>query len=51
MIHEVNSVLDAIIAAGHLDSENWDRQIEADSDDGKLDFLIDEAFETKEKVH
>ena len=32
-----------------LDSEKWDRQIEVDSEDGKLDFLIDEAFEAKEK--
>ena len=32
-----------------LDWENWDRQIEADSESGKLDFLIAEAFEVKEK--
>lgn len=32
-----------------LDWEKWNRQIEADSDDGKLDFLIDEAIEAKEK--
>ncbi|MCY4603956.1 MAG: hypothetical protein OXE49_06960 [Gemmatimonadetes bacterium] len=32
-----------------LDWENWDRQIEADSESGKLDFLIAEAFEAKEK--
>ena len=32
-----------------LDWEKWDRQIEADSDGGKLDFLIAEAFESKEK--
>lgn len=25
-----------------LDWEKWDRQIEADSESGKLDFLIDE---------
>ena len=31
------------------DWENWDRQIEADSESGKLDFLIAEAFEAKEK--
>ena len=31
------------------DWENWDRQIEADSKSGKLDFLIAEAFEAKEK--
>ena len=32
-----------------LDWENWDRQIEADSKSGKLDFLIAEAFEAKKK--
>lgn len=31
-----------------LDREKWDRQIEADSKAGKLDFLISEAFEEKE---
>lgn len=32
-----------------LDWEKWDRRIEADSKGGKLDFLIAEAFEAKEK--
>lgn len=32
-----------------LDWEKWDRQIESDSDAGKLDFLISEALEEKEK--
>ena len=32
-----------------LDWEKWDRQIEADSEQGKLDFLIAEAQEAKEK--
>ena len=32
-----------------LDWEKWDRQIEADSKSGKLDFLIAEALETKEE--
>ncbi len=32
-----------------LEWETWDRQIEADSNAGKLDFLIDEALEAKEK--
>ena len=32
-----------------LDWEKWDRQIETDSENGKLDFLIAEAFEIKEK--
>ena len=31
------------------DWENWDRQIEADSDTGKLDFLITSVTEAKEK--
>ena len=29
------------------DWELWDKQIEADSDAGKLDFLFDEALEAK----
>ncbi len=32
-----------------LDWQKWDRQIEADSEQGKLDFLIAEAQEAKEK--
>ena len=32
-----------------LDWEEWDQQIEADSDDGKLDFLIAEAAEAKQR--
>lgn len=32
-----------------MDWENWDRQIEAASNNGKLDFLIAEAFEAKDK--
>lgn len=31
------------------DWEKWDRQIEADSESGKLDFLIDEALNEKAK--
>ena len=31
------------------DWEKWDRQIEADSESGKLDFLINEALEEKAK--
>jgi hypothetical protein len=31
------------------DWEKWDRQIEADSESGKLDFLIREAFDEKAK--
>ena len=29
------------------DWKEWDQQIEADSDDGKLDFLVDQATEAK----
>ena len=32
-----------------LDWEKWDRQIEEDSEQGKLDFLVAEAQEAKEK--
>ena len=32
-----------------LEWDEWDRQIEADSNAGKLDFLIAEAREAKEK--
>ena len=32
-----------------LEWEKWDLQIETDSENGKLDFLIAEAFEAKEK--
>ena len=31
-----------------LEWDEWDRQIEEDSNAGKLDFLIDEAREAKE---
>ena len=31
------------------DWEKWDRHIEADSESGRLDFLIEEAFEAKRK--
>jgi len=31
-----------------LDWEKWDKQIEADVDEGALDFLISEALEAKE---
>ena len=32
-----------------LDWEEWDQEIEADSADGKLDFLIAEATEAKQR--
>jgi hypothetical protein len=31
------------------DWQKWDRQIEMDSESGKLDFLIKEAFDEKKK--
>lgn len=31
------------------DWEKWDRQIEMDSESGKLDFLVEEALEEKRK--
>lgn len=31
-----------------LDWERWDKQIEADADEGALDFLIADALEAKE---
>lgn len=31
-----------------LDWEQWDKQIEADADEGALDFLIADALEAKE---
>ena len=30
-----------------LDWEKWDRQIKGDSEEGRLDFLIEEALEAK----
>ena len=32
-----------------LDWKKWDQQIEADSQDGKLDFLVAQALEAKSK--
>ena len=31
-----------------MDWQKWDRQIESDSRDGKLDFLIDKGLKAKE---
>ena len=31
------------------DRERWDKEIEADSEAGKLDFLVREAFDAKAK--
>lgn len=33
------------------DWEQWDKQIEANSESGKLDFLIKEAFDEKARGH
>lgn len=33
------------------DWAEWDEQIERDSESGKLDFLVQEAFEEKKKGH
>ena len=58
---KINEIQDAIMALpesdflelrkwfSELDWKKWDRQIEADSKSGKLNFLISEAFEEKEK--
>ena len=43
------SNIEAIKSANKKDWDKWDRQIEADSKSGKLDFLIAEALEEKEK--
>ena len=32
------------------DWQEWDREIEADSKNGKLDFLIEEALREKEQI-
>jgi hypothetical protein len=32
------------------DWEIWDQELEQDSNEGKLDFLINEAFEAKKKL-
>ena len=32
---------------GELDWNKWDEQIEADSKNGKLDFLVDQAMDAK----
>lgn len=58
---EVSSIKAAIEALGEeeygqlrrwfseIDWEKWDRQIESDSESGKLDFLLDEALDEKSK--
>ncbi len=58
---KINEIQDAIMALPESDYREfrlwftelnwrkWNRQIEADSKEGKLDFLISEAFDEKEK--
>lgn len=58
---KINEIQDAIMALSEsdyrelrqwfseLDWNKWDREIEADSKAGKLDFLISEALDEKEK--
>ncbi len=57
-VDEIKSVIDALPEEDYIklrvwfaekDWELWDRQIEDDSLSGKLDFLIEEAFEEKMK--
>ena len=43
------SNIEAIKSVNKKDWDKWDKQIEADSKSGKLDFLIAEALEEKEK--
>jgi len=55
-VDEIKSVIDALPEKDYVelrvwfaekDWELWDKQIENDSLSGKLDFLIEEAFEEK----
>lgn len=55
-VDEIKSVIDALPKEDYIelrvwfaekDWELWDKQIENDSLSGKLDFLIEEAFEEK----
>lgn len=43
------SNIEAIKSANKKDWDKWDKQVEADSKSGKLDFLIAEALEEKER--
>lgn len=58
-VDEIKSVIDALPEEDYIelrvwfaekDWELWDRQIEDDSLSGKLDFLIEEAFEDKMQI-
>ncbi len=55
-VDEIKSVIDALPEEDYVelrvwfaekDWELWDKQIEGDSLSGKLDYLIEEAFEEK----
>ena len=55
-VDEIKSVIDALPGEDYVelrvwfaekDWELWDKQIEGDSLSGKLDYLIEEAFEEK----
>ena len=43
------SNIETIKSANKKDWNKWDKQIEADSKSGKLDFLITEAMKEKEQ--
>ena len=57
-VEEIKEAIEALPEADYVqfrewfcekDWEKWDKQIEADSKSGKLDFLIAEALEEKNK--
>lgn len=57
-VEEIKAAIEALAEPDYVqlrqwfsekDWEKWDRQIEADSKSGKLDFLVAEALEEKKK--
>jgi len=57
-VEELEKAIDALPEEEYIQLRNWfsekdwkkwDRQIKADSQSGKLDFLVQEAFEAKKK--
>jgi hypothetical protein len=57
-VEEIETVIESLSEKEYIrfrewfyerDWEKWDRQIEADSESGKLDFLIKEALDEKAK--
>ncbi len=57
-VHEIQQAIEALPPEGYVrlrqwftarDWEQWDKQIEEDSETGSLDFLIQEALEEKAK--